>query len=76
MYSQPKYYPSGPSPSTTNCLSPVACAVCGLPAELELALVLEFERPLERLLCGLTGVGRYTICRARRAARQGRIGNG
>ena len=52
------FYSRRPSPSTTNILSPVACTVCGLPAiELALALVLEFE-PLERLLCGLTGVGR------------------
>ena len=57
-------YPSG-GPATTNGLSPVACTVCGLPAiEAELALVLEFEPPLERPLCGLTGVGRYTICQA------------
>ena len=54
----PNNYRWRPSPSTTNILSPVACTVCGLPAiELALALVLEFE-PLERLLCGLTGVGR------------------
>ena len=57
-------YPSR-GPATTNGLSPVACTVRGLPAiEAELALVLEFEPPLERPLCGLTGVGRYTICQA------------
>ena len=49
---------SNPGAAPNN-LSPVACTVCGLPAiELELTLALEFERPLERLLCGLTGVGR------------------
>ena len=65
-FSRARSLPLRRSP-TTNGRSPVACTVCGLPAieaELALVVVLEFEPPLERPLCGLTGVGRYTICQA------------